>query len=135
MEIRSCELYGSGTYGLGLERTQRFSIADSVVRDCSYGLATIERCEDLLFSSTAFKGTGEFELLAIGASTHVLFRDCEFSGNRGESLFSIDEETRDCSAVFCRFLDNDIDRFSSGPVAPKLQNPSFRGNKFKRPQN
>jgi len=134
VEIRSCELYGSGTYGLGLERTRRFSIADSVVRDCSYGLATVERCEDLLFSSTAFRGTGEFDLISVTASTHVLFRGCEFSGNRGDSLFSIDEETRDCAAVSCRFLDNDIRSFSSGPAAPKLQYPSFRGNKFKRPQ-
>jgi hypothetical protein len=135
VEIRSCELYGSGTYGLGLERTRRFSISDSVVRDCSYGLATVDRCEDLLFSSTTFKGTGEFDLISIVASTHVLFRDCEFSGNRGESLFSVDGETRDCVAAACRFLDNDIDHFSSGQAAPKLENPSFRGNKFKRPQN
>jgi hypothetical protein len=134
VEIRSCELYGSGTYGLGLERTRRFSIADSVIRDCSYGLATIERCEDLLFSATTFKGTGEFDLISILASTHILFRGCEFSGNRGECLFSIDGESRDCAAVSCRFLDNDIRSFSSGQAAPKLQNPSFRGNKFKRPQ-
>jgi hypothetical protein len=133
VEIRSCELYGSGTYGLGLERTQRFSIVDSVVRDCSYGLATIDRCEDLLFASTTFKGTGEFDLLDIRASIHLLFRDCEFSRNRGDSLFSIDGESRDCRALSCRFLDNDVARFSAGRTSLGLEGATFKGNKFGKP--
>jgi len=133
VEIRSCELYGSGTYGLGLERTQRFSIVDSVVRDCSYGLATIDRCEDLLFASTVFKGTGEFDLLDIRASTHLLFRDCEFSHNRGDSLFDIDGESRDCRALSCRFIDNDVVRFSGGRTNLGLEGATFQGNKFGKP--
>jgi hypothetical protein len=132
-EISSCELYGSGTYGLGLERTTRFSISESVVRDCSYGLATIERCEDLLFASTTFKGTGEFELFTVQASTHILFRECEFSKNRGESLFAIDAESRDCRTLSCRFLNNDVARFSSGHSPPTLEDATFEGNRFGTP--
>jgi hypothetical protein len=133
-EIRSCELYGSGTYGLGLERSSAFTIAGSIVRDCSYGLATVDRCEDLLFDSTVFSGTGEFELFEVASSTHLLFRDCEFSRNRGESLFSVDGESRDLRASSCRFLDNRVRRFSSGEGKISLDGAAFRGNAFKAPQ-
>jgi hypothetical protein len=132
-EIRSCELYGSGTYGLGLERSAKFAIVDSTVRDCSYGLATVDRCEDLLFDSTVFSGTGEFELFQIKSSAHLLFRECEFSRNRGESLFSADDESRDLRATSCRFLDNRVKRFSSGEGKIGLEGAVFKGNAFKRP--
>jgi hypothetical protein len=132
-EIRSCELYGSGTYGLGLERSTKFSIAGSTVRDCTYGLATVDRCEDLLFDSTNFSGTGEFELFEVQASAHLLFRDCEFSRNHGQSLFSVDGETRDWRIVSCRFLDNRVKAFSSGEGKPSLEGAVFRGNAFRRP--
>jgi hypothetical protein len=133
VEIRSCELYGSGTYGLGLERSSNFSITDSIVRDCSYGLATVDRCEDLLFASTVFSGTGEFELFEVTASTHLLFRDCEFSRNRGESLFSVDGESRDLKALSCRFIDNAVKRLYSGEEEPKLEGATFSGNAFAAP--
>jgi hypothetical protein len=128
--IRSCELYGSGTYGLGLERSTRFSMTDSIVRDCSYGLATIEGCEDLLFAGATFEGTGEFDLIAVRATNRLLFRNCEFSRNRGESLFSIDAESSDCRTQSCRFLNNDIARFSSGATRPTTEGATFRGNRF-----
>jgi hypothetical protein len=133
VEIRSCDLYGSGTYGLGLDRALRLSVADSIVRDCTYGLATIERCEDLVFDSTVFEDTGGFDLFSVSASTHLLFRDCEFSRNRGDCLFSIDAESRDCRTVSCRFLDNDVASFSGGAALPSLEEAVFARNQFKRP--
>jgi hypothetical protein len=133
VEIRSCDLYGSGTYGLGLNRTVKLSVADSTLRDCTYGLATVERCEDLAFESTVFKDTGEFDLFSVTASTHLLFRDCEFSGNRGDSLFNIDEESRDCRTEACRFLDNRVARFSGGAALPAIEDATFARNSFRRP--
>jgi hypothetical protein len=132
-EIRSCELYGSGTYGLGLERSTKFAIADSTVRDCTYGLATVDRCEDLLFESTAFSGSGEFDLFEVRASAHLLFRDCEFSRNRGQSLFSVDGESRDFRILSSRFLDNRVKAFCSGEGKPILEGAVFKGNSFRRP--
>jgi hypothetical protein len=132
-EIRSCELYGSGTYGLGLERSTKFSIAGSTVRDCTYGLATVDRCEDLLFQSTVFSGTGEFELFEVRASAHLLFRDCEFSRNHGQSLFSVDGESRDFRILSSRFLNNRVKAFCSGEGNPSLEDAVFKGNSFKRP--
>jgi hypothetical protein len=133
VEIRSCDLYGCGTYGLGLDRTEKFSIEDSVVRDCTYGLATIWRCEDLYFGSTVFRGTGEFDLVDVTASVHLLFRDCEFSRNRGDCLFAVDAESRDVRTISCRFLDNDVSRFSYDGASPSLEDAVFSGNKFKLP--
>ncbi len=133
VEVRDCELYGSGTYGLGLERCSRFSIRDSVVRDCTYGLATVDRCEDLYFESTVFSGTGEFELIDLRASEHILFRDCEFSRNWGYSLFSVDGESRDLRTVSCRFLDNRVEAFYSGSGRLSLEDAAFEGNDFVRP--
>ncbi len=133
IEVRGCELYGSGTYGLGLERSSRVSIRDSVVRDCTYGLATVDRCQDLLFESTVFSGTGEFELFSVLASEHLLFRDCEFSRNWGYSLFSVDGESRDLRTLSCRFLDNQIEVFCAGQGRLSLEDAEFRGNDFGKP--
>lgn len=133
VEIRGCELYGSGTYGLGLGRSSRFSIRDSVVRDCTYGLAMVEDCEDLLFESTIFSGTGEYELFGISSSEHLLFRDCEFSRNWGYSLFYVDGESRDIRMLICRFLDNNVKVFNGGDGELSLADAMFSGNAFGRP--
>ncbi len=37
VEVKECELYGCGTYGLELVRSNKVQCLDSVIRDCSYG--------------------------------------------------------------------------------------------------
>jgi len=128
VEIRSCELYGSGTYGIGLERATGFRMENCVVRDCTYGLATIERSSDVTFEATAFRGTGEFELITVNGSDHVTWTECAFERNWGHSLFSVDGLSRDVRTIRCSFRENQVDAFSSTEYGPGDEGSTFAGN-------
>lgn len=130
VEIRSCDLYGSGTYGIGLERTSRFVMENSVIHDCTYGLATIEGSSDVSFSDTAFRDTGEYELVEIRASDGVTWTDCAFENNRGSSLFSADDESRRISLVRCSFTGNNVDTFCDNDGAIEIEDPRYSKNSF-----
>jgi hypothetical protein len=130
VNISSCDLYGSGTYGIGLERVDGFFMENSVVHDCTYGLMTIEDSSDITFASCAFRDTGEFDLVSVNATDHLLITDCEFSGNWGYTLFDVDGESRDMRVVSCIFTDNDVENFASDSDALGLESPSFAGNSF-----
>ena len=133
-EIRSSELYGSGTYGLGLERASNFLMEDCTVHDCTYGLATIENSGDVTFNNTAFRHTGEFELVSVVSSDHISWNDCSFEDNWGSVLFSVDDESRDIRLVRCGFTDNRVRSFASGIENLFLENARFDGNSFKNPK-
>lgn len=130
-EIRSCELYGSGTYGLGLERATKFVMEDCVIHDCTYGLATIENCSDLTFTKTAFNHTGEFDLISVTASDHLAWTDCRFEGNWGPALFSVDGESRDLRLTGCIFVGNKVDVFCDNDEALVVEGARYKGNRFK----
>jgi hypothetical protein len=129
-EIRSCEMYGSGTYGLSLERTSRFAMEDCVIHDCTYGLAVIEGSSDISFANTVFRDTGEFDLVSIEASDHVLWTDCRFEGNWGNSLFSVDDESRDIRLTDCGFSRNMVDAFCENDQALTVEGAAFASNEF-----
>lgn len=57
-EIRSCDLYGCGTYGVEADNCQRITVADSTLRDCSLGAATFSFCQDVSIQETAVYGIG-----------------------------------------------------------------------------
>jgi len=133
-EIRSSELYGSGTYGLGLERASAFLMEDCTVHDCTYGLATIENSSNVTFNNTAFRHTGEFNLVSVVSCDHIAWNDCSFEDNWGSSLFSVDDESRDIRLVRCAFTNNRVHSFASGIDNLILENPRFDGNSFKIPQ-
>ncbi len=134
VSVRSCDLYGSGTYGVGLERTSDFVMEGSRVHDCTYGLVTIARSEGVAFRDVAFEDTGEFDLVEIASSDAVLFERCAFRGNWGSSLFSADSESRDLTLRDCAFEDNAAEEFASRRGALTLEGGSFSGNAFPAPR-
>jgi hypothetical protein len=130
VEVRSCELYGSGTYGIGLERASNFRMENCDVHDCTYGLATIERSSGIAFTDTAFRDTGEFELVEIRSSDGVSWTDCSFDGNHGSALFACDDESRDVALIRCAFSRNDVETFCDNAHALKIDGARFSKNSF-----
>jgi len=133
-EIRSSELYGSGTYGLGLERASAFLMEDCNVHDCTYGLATLESSSDVTFNNTAFRHTGEFELISVVSSDHIAWNDCDFEDNWGSALFTVDDDSRDVRLARCGFKNNRVRSFASGNENLILENARFDGNGFAVPK-
>lgn len=132
--VRDCDLYGSGTYGVGLERTSGFAMENARIRECTYGLATIERSEDITFSYVTFETTGEFDLIEIRSSDRVLFDSCAFRRNRGSTLISADAESRDLLLRDCAVEENRTSRFSNDPPGLRMVGTLFSDNGFPDPQ-
>ncbi len=130
VEVRSCDLYGSGTYGIGLERTSRFAMEGCAIHDCTYGLATIDRSSEISFTDTEFRDTGEYELVEIRASDGVVWTDCAFEGNRGNALFSCDDESRGIALIRCSFSRNDVETFCENVDAIEIDGARFSRNAF-----
>ncbi len=132
--ISDCELYGSGTYGLGIERTNGLTLDRCVVRDCTYGLAEISRSGDLTFTDTTFRTTGEFDLVSIRDSDHVTFAGCVFAENWGSALFAVDVDCRNIRLTGCSFEGNRTERFCDDIERIYLTGATFEGNEFPTPQ-
>ncbi len=130
--IQYCDLYGCGTIGLSLEQTRSFTMNESIIRDCTYGLLSIQRSSDITFTETIFTTTGEYDLIEVSASESVKWLRCGFSDNRGVSLFSIDAMSSDIRTESCEFFRNRTKVFSDGRN-PALISPAFTDNWFPDP--
>ena len=91
--VIDCDLYGCGAYGLQLDGTQNFALYSSKIRDCTYGIMTLERCEAAHFTHCDFYGNKEYTLIESHGSIGTVFEDCRFYANWGDAtLFSFDRE-------------------------------------------
>jgi hypothetical protein len=91
--VIDCDLYGCGAYGLQLSGTQNFALYSSKIRDCTYGIMTLEGCEAARFTHCDFYGNKEYALIESHGSIGTVFEDCRFYANWGDAaLFSFDRE-------------------------------------------
>ena len=82
--IESCDLFGSGTYGLELINCANVEIAKTTIRECTYGAV---RLNNVL---------------------HAAFRDCEFKKNECFELFEFDGLLERITLQDCRILENNV---------------------------
>ncbi len=81
LEIRSCDLFGSGTEGLTLANVRNMVFHESTIRDCTYGIMTIKGCANLQFTQSSFIRNKEFWAVNIHDSKDISFVDCSFKNN------------------------------------------------------
>ena len=85
-----CEIFGSGTEGLTLLNVTDTQFDRVTVRDCTYGILTIDHCTDLRFRDVRFVDNEEFWGVAINRSRDVLLLDTEIARNRvADPLFEV----------------------------------------------
>lgn len=90
LTFRKADLFGCGTEGLTLEEVENFLFQDSIVRDCTYGIMTIEGCRDLRLEGSQFLRNREYWAVQIRDSRDVLFTNCRFVENEaGDPLFNV----------------------------------------------
>ena len=93
IQVYDCDLYGCGTYGLDLTKTRNFSITNSNIHDCTYGILQLRSNEAVQFISCDFFNNREYGLIESWGSERVSFLDCRFFANWGDSqLFNFDTE-------------------------------------------
>ncbi len=130
--VGGCELYGCGTIGVAAENCYSLTVADTLVRDCSYNGVSLSSCADVLLDGCELRNCGssilslyqtrgaEFRncllrenreamdlLCCAYGNTGVLFDDCTFRDNSTACLFSI-AGGESPSFNGCTFADNTV---------------------------
>jgi len=89
--VKDCDLYGCGTYGLDLMETTDFSLLNSNIHDCTYGIMQLRSCMAVMFNKCDFFNNREYGLIEGRGVEGLSFDDCRFFANWGDApLFNLD---------------------------------------------
>jgi hypothetical protein len=92
-QANDCDLYGCGTYGLDLDGTTDFSLMNTNIHDCTYGIMQLRSSMAIRFNKCDFFNNREFSLIEGVGVEGLSFIDCRFFANYGDApLFSLDNE-------------------------------------------
>ena len=133
VNIEDCDLFGSGTIGVELVRSSNFTMENSIIRECTYGLLDIQYSDNVLFSDMIFEDTGEFELIQINNSNNVNFEYSDFNDNWGYNLIQISKTNGRIIFRECDFVDNENTKFCNDLSSISLIDCYFEDNSFKEP--
>lgn len=91
ISLKKLDLFGCGTEGLTLYRVNKLTADNIIIRECTYGLMSIESSKYITVSNSVLKDSGEFELFVIMNSFEILLNNCEIINNFSTgSIFYID---------------------------------------------
>lgn len=89
--VKDCDLYGCGTYGLDLMETTDFSLLNSNVHDCTYGIIQMRSCMAVRFTDCDFFNNREYGLIEGWGCEGVSFMGCRIFANWANApLFNLD---------------------------------------------
>jgi hypothetical protein len=129
LTVRDVELFGSGTYGLELERVREATFERIAIHDCTYGIAVVRRSKRLTFRDSTFRNNEEFELIEVEGTREVRFERCTFEGNRTRGDYPFFDVTdSDVELVESNFKDNAVQVFRRGTV--RIISSTFENNPF-----
>jgi len=89
--VSDCDLYGCGTYGVALWETTDFTLRNSNIHDCTYGIMELRSNQDVLFENCDFFSNREYALIEGYGNEQLSFVDCRFFANWADApLFQLD---------------------------------------------
>ena len=89
--IKDCDLYGCGTYGIDARQTNDLGVINTSIHDCTYGILQFNGCMAVKFTKCDFFNNREYGLVESWGSEGVVFDDCRYFANWGDSkLFYFD---------------------------------------------
>ena len=117
--IDNCDLYGCGTYGLEMLNASDFTINQSNIHDCTYGLVDMRSCYSVEYNDCSFTDSEEFAMFSIYDCYTVHINDSLITRNYSEPPYSAFIEAEESGGVVftgCTFKDNTYDEFYRGEV-------------------
>ncbi len=134
VSINKSILYGCGTIGLDLERTQGLTMIDSVIKECTSGIMDLRDSEEIIFKKSEFYDNRDLDLINVSNCKKVRFEECRIYNNRsaydGLALFALEN-----SKVFINdsdIFDNDADFFAKGEMPIVRGNTDYTHNLFQK---
>lgn len=89
IHLSDLDLFGCGTYGLWLEKTQRLTAENITIRDCTYGIMQLHQSTDINFKNSTFRDNRGWDMVETNECTDVTFDACRFVDNAA-SIDSLD---------------------------------------------
>lgn len=130
INIDGCHLYGSGTEGLTIIRSQGVSVENSIVKSCTYSIMSIYQSQGITFNKCKFFDNKEFGLVNISESAEIEYKNCEFNRNRtNDDFFNVDS-SNDISLKKCSFDQNKASRLCNSVDAIEQKGLSFSNNQW-----
>lgn len=128
IRIRDVNLFGSGTFGLWLDHTQDLSLDNSVIKECSQGLAFMSASRGISLSNSTFvNNDGGLNLWddsqAVVSNSSFVHNHAERSQDYAKTLFEVKGKSR-LSVLNSRLTDNT----GQALVGEGKSQISFRGN-------
>ncbi len=91
--IKECDLYGCGTYGIDVTRTNSMTVMNTNIHDCTYGILQLRSSLAVKFFNCDFFNNKEYGLIESWGSEDIVFDNCRFFSNKSDSpLFNFDTE-------------------------------------------
>jgi hypothetical protein len=79
--IAACELFGCGTEGVSLQDVSEFTMQNSEIFDCTYGIASIVSAFRVSFRNCTFRNNGDIYGVVVWNSDYVDFYNCDINSN------------------------------------------------------
>lgn len=146
VRLENCHLFGSGTVGIQAQDSENITVNQCDIYECTYGLAYLYTSNNITFTKTKFRNTGNFDLIEIAGCKQVTFNSCMFKGNYNSRyaphLFSVDANilhgelpllSTEITIEKCTFNNNQVHKFVNSPQKVKLINNTFKKNLFEKP--
>ncbi|MEM6270858.1 MAG: right-handed parallel beta-helix repeat-containing protein [Bacteroidota bacterium] len=127
IRVDDCHLYGSGTEGLTLMRSQGIAVTQTLIQGCTYSIVSMAQCQGATFDRCAFFDNEQFDLVNISQCGPVVFRKCTFGRNQNSSnsLFFSVNQSEFPMVKKCTFRKN-----QTGFLAQKEGMLVLKGNRY-----
>jgi len=135
--INNSVMYGSGIEGITAENVTGLKCNNSIIRECSYSIMTLDNCTDFEFNNCEFSDNEEFDLVNISNCTNVKFSVCTFSNNKTSTeydfmdyaVFAVND-SKSISINDCLIKNNVANFFYKKEDSIELNNTNFENNSF-----
>jgi hypothetical protein len=129
--LENCDLFGCGTYGLEFVDCEQVDIFNSIIRQCTYGIANFNNISNVKIRNCEFKENRCFNAISLTGGIDLAISKSTFSQNSVYyEFFKFDKaEAPSFRLDGCTFKDNVYPRFTNEPRLVALD-----GNEFVREQ-
>lgn len=96
IEIDKSELFGCGTEGLTIFRTEKLVFNNSIIKECANSIMSIYESTDITFSNSKFFDNEMYDLIVVKNTQGVKFKNSIIYNNKSyvdDTLFNVDSNS------------------------------------------
>lgn len=87
MQIINCDLYGSGTRGLESKYSSHIVMENSIIRECTYGILTLDNTFDCGFYSCQMYDNQHYDMVELLNAAQIVFEKSAFRNNHSDKAY------------------------------------------------